>query len=144
MSETKLTQKQKKLIDLYIECGNISKAAKEAGYSSRQAAHYFLTNNDIAKNEIAHHIRENLKTNRNRRYEVLKQASCISEKLYCDGDLKGAIKALEFEAKLLNMYTESSYVETRNEKKDEEIYDFSKLTVEELKVLQDLTKKMRR
>ena len=135
-----ITVKQKKLIELYLETGNIAKAAKEAGYESRQAAHYFLTNHDMAKQMIKDGYQTFLARKANRHFEVLKQAQLISSQLLEEGDYKSAVKALEFEAKLLRMF-DSEIIRPTPPNAGLEHYDLSKLNIEELELLKSLLAK---
>ena len=55
----KLTPKQQKFIDYYIQTGNATEAAKLAGYSSKTA--YSIGNENLNKPEIKQAIDERLK-----------------------------------------------------------------------------------
>lgn len=45
--EKKLTIKQRKFIKYYVELGNVTQAAKKAGYKHREAAYTFLQNSTV-------------------------------------------------------------------------------------------------
>lgn len=59
MKKRKLTEKQERFIDYYIELGNATEAAKKAGYSERTA--YSIGNENLKKPEIKKQIEERLK-----------------------------------------------------------------------------------
>lgn len=59
MSRSKLSEKQKKFADYYIECGNATEAAKRAGYSEKTA--YSIGNENLKKPEISAYIAERVK-----------------------------------------------------------------------------------
>lgn len=74
MKKRKLTEKQERFIDYYIELGNATEAAKKAGYSERTA--YSIGNENLKKPEIKKQIEERLKELEDKRIakaeEVLK------------------------------------------------------------------------
>jgi phage terminase small subunit len=80
-----LTHKQWKFINLYIECANLSKAAKEAGYSARNAnqAAQNLINTDYIKEEIEYRLCT---------YESEKIASADEILRYFTSVMRGEIK----------------------------------------------------
>lgn len=55
----KLTEKQKRFIDYYIETGNASEAARRAGYSKKTA--YSIGNENLKKPEIKYAIDRRMK-----------------------------------------------------------------------------------
>jgi len=138
MPKKVLNPKQLKLIEAYKEHGNIALAARESGYGSRQAAHYFLTNHDEAKKKIETEREEINRQAMHRKFEIKKQAQAISEKLFLEKDYRAAVKALEFEARLLRMFDEKIIIEAKTESNS---YDFSKLSVQELERLRELLAK---
>ena len=67
----KLTPKQQKFIDYYIQTGNATEAAKLAGYSSKTA--YSIGNENLNKPEIKQAIDERLKQLENERIAEAKE-----------------------------------------------------------------------
>lgn len=54
--QRRLNNRQKAFADFYIECGNATRAAEKAGYSSRTA--YSIGNENLKKPEIMEYIKE--------------------------------------------------------------------------------------
>lgn len=79
MKKRKLTEKQERFIDYYIELGNATEAAKKAGYSERTA--YSIGNENLKKPEIKKQIEERLKELEDKRIakaeEVLKYLTSV-------------------------------------------------------------------
>jgi len=79
VKKRKLTEKQERFIDYYIELGNATEAAKKAGYSERTA--YSIGNENLKKPEIKKQIEERLKELEDKRIakaeEVLKYLTSV-------------------------------------------------------------------
>jgi phage terminase small subunit len=79
VKKRKLTEKQERFIDYYIELGNATEAAKKAGYSERTA--YSIGNENLKKPEIKKQIEERLKELEDKRIakaeEVLKYLTAV-------------------------------------------------------------------
>ena len=131
-----ITLKQDRLIKFYLESGNVAEAARLSGYKSRQAAHYFLTNNDLAKNRITAGMKSAYDNVAIRFFEIVKQSDYILDKLLEQQDFKAAVKLIDLKIKFHHLLpgglalpkTDGSY----------EQHDLSKLNVEELETLKSL------
>lgn len=135
----KETLKQEKLIHAYLECGNVAKAAKIAGYKNRQAAHHFLSTNESAKNKIIEAIKLTRDGITRRFYENVKQTDYILGKLLDAGDLKTAIRLIEVKIKYHHMLPNGLNLPTVDGNYEKR--DLSKLTVAELEQLKTILEK---
>ncbi len=81
----KLTEKQRRFVDAYIETGNASEAARRAGYSTRIANRIGTEN--LSKPVIQNAIRERLKELQSKR-----TASIVEVMEYLTSSLRGEIK----------------------------------------------------
>lgn len=130
------TLKQERLIQAYLDSGNISKAAKMAGYQNRQSAHHFLKNSEEAKKTIIEAIKATRDNMALRFYEMVTQTDYILDKLLEKGDLRTAIKLIEIKIKFHHFLPEG--LSLPKEDGSYAQHDLSKLNIEELEKLKEL------
>lgn len=139
-----MTAKQQLLLDCYSEHWNVALAAKQSGYKSRQSAHYFLTKHDIAKKQISYSKETYVSEIVERKREIFSKAKSLTERSILTGDDRTALRAMEFEARLLNMFNESPEANLDEQKQTEDEMEYSKLSIEELETLKALLLKCKK
>jgi hypothetical protein len=141
---SKLSPKKIKFLESYLLYGNLSKAAKEAGYNSRQYAHK-LTKDDIIKKILQLEQQKLLNNNSNKVFQMLKKVNDISNVAHESGDFKIALKAIETEAKLYGLLgNKDKSIEDysiNGQITDKKPVDPDKLSLDELKELTRLLEK---
>jgi phage terminase small subunit len=125
--EMKLTEKQRRFADYYIECGNITEAARRAGYKQP----HVQGSQTLEKLSIKTYINERLKELDNKRImraeEVMQLLSSIARNeiqedvvLFSDGQssieskgmsAKDRLKALELIGKRYTLWTDKQQIE---------------------------------
>ncbi len=114
----KLTPKQKKFAEYYIQCGNASEAARKAGYSEKTAP--FIGAENLKKPQISQYIKKRMEKQDKELIadtdEVLKfftdtMRGEVKDQFGLDPSLADRIKAAELLGKRYRLFTDKVSVE---------------------------------
>lgn len=106
-NEPKLTEKQKKFADYYIQSGNATQAAQLAGYSENTSSEMGYEN--LRKPQISSYIKERTEKASNKRIaDIVERKELLTSFMRNqeDTDDKGRLKALEILGKMEGDFTE--------------------------------------
>lgn len=139
MSDVKLTAKQKKFADYYVNLGDATKAAIKAGYSKKTAR--FIASENLTKPNIRQYVDQinaKLESERIADMREVKEfwTTMLRDKIQ---ETKDRLKASEFIAKTNGAFQDGVNLTTVVE--NHVHHDLSKLTVEELTNLADIIAK---